>query len=90
MDETPIWFEMVSLTTITKIGEKCIKKGGKKEIDIEKNIHVQKRKIYILCQENSWVDSEISHYWLDKIFFNNIHINNNLKKILILDLATSH
>ena len=24
MDETPIWFEMVSLTTITKIGEKCI------------------------------------------------------------------
>ena len=48
MDETPIWFEMVSLTTITKIGEKCIKKGGKKEIDIEKNIHVQKRKIYIL------------------------------------------
>jgi len=48
MDETPIWFEMVSLTTITKIGEKCIKKGGKKEIDIEKNIYVQKRKIYIL------------------------------------------
>ena len=24
MDETPIWFEMVSQTTIVKIGEKCI------------------------------------------------------------------
>ena len=68
MDETSIWFEMVSLTTITKIGEKYIKKGGKIEIDIEKNINVQKRKIYILCQENSWADSEIFHYWQDKIF----------------------
>ena len=38
----------------------------------------------------SWDDSEIIHYWLDKIFFINIHINNNLKKILILDSASSH
>ena len=66
------------------------KKGGKKEINIQKNIHVQKRKIYVLCQGNSWGDSEMFHYWLDKILFNNIHINNNLKKILILDNVTSH
>lgn len=48
------------------------KKGGKKEIEIQKNLNVKNRKIYVLYQENSWEDSEIFHYWLEKIFFNNM------------------
>jgi hypothetical protein len=35
-------------------------------------------------------DSEVFQYWLENIFFNNKHFNNSLKKILILDRATSH
>lgn len=73
MEETPIWFEMMSRTTIAKIGEK---------LKIQKNLYVINRKIYVLCQENSWADSEIFQYWLEKIFFYNMHINNNLKKTL--------
>ena len=66
------------------------KKGAKKELELQKNFHVQNRRIYVQCQENSWADSEVFQYWLENIFFNNKHINNSLKKILILDRATSH
>lgn len=66
------------------------KKGAKKELELRKNFHVQNKRIYVLCQENSWADSQVFQYWLENIFFNNKHINNSLKKILILDRATSH
>ena len=66
------------------------KKGAKKELELQKNFHVQNRRIYDQCQENIWADSEVFQYWLENIFFNNKHINNSLKKILILDRATSH
>ena len=123
MDETPIWFEMISKNTVTKLGEKtvtkrtfgsertrisvilCIsadgqkippllvfkgKKGGRKEEELKKNKYVQLKKIYVLCQNNSWADSDVFLFWINNIFFNNTHINNSLKKILIMDRATSH
>jgi len=47
------------------------------------------KKIYILCQDNSWADSDI-FFWINNIFFNITHVNNSLKKILIIDRAASH
>jgi len=35
-------------------------------------------------------DSDIFLYWINNIFFNNTHINNSLKKILIMERVTSH
>ena len=43
-----------------------------------------------MCQDKSWADSDIFLYWIENIFFNNTHVNNSLKKILILDRAASH
>ena len=48
------------------------------------------KKIYVLCQDNSWADSDVFSFWINNIFFNNTHVNNSLKKILIMDRATSH
>ena len=96
MEETPIWFQMVSKTTVAKISERSInvrtfgndrtrislilcivdngykaplllivkgKKGGKKEIELKKNTNVLNKKIYVLCQDNAWADSDIFLYW---------------------------
>lgn len=60
------------------------KKGAKKELELQKNFYVQKKRIYVQCQENSWADSEVFQYWLENIFFNNKHINNSLKKFSFL------
>ena len=60
------------------------KKGAKKELELQKNFHVQNRRIYDQCQENIWADSEVFQYWLENIFFNNKHINNSLKKFSFL------
>ena len=35
------------------------KKGAKKELELQNNVYVQKRIIYIQCQENSWADSVV-------------------------------
>ena len=35
------------------------KKGAKKELKLQNNVHVQKRRIDVQCQENSWADSGV-------------------------------
>ena len=123
MDETPIYFEMFSKTSVAKIGERsvnvktfgsdrnrislilCISANGLKlppliifkgqlngriESLLSKNNYVKNKKIYALCQPISWADKNIFLFWLQNVFFNNKHISNDIKKILILDRVTSH
>ena len=45
------------------------KKGAKKELKLQKNFHIQNRRIYVQCKENSWADSEVFKYWLENIFW---------------------
>lgn len=66
------------------------KKGGYIEDELKKNPNVKAQKIHVLCQENSWADSDIFNYWITNIFFNNRYVKNSFEKILILDRATTH
>ena len=62
-------------------------KDGKKEKILNNCSDCKNKKIYVLCQENSWADKTIFLYWLENIFFNNtipyLRLI-NLYKILIL------
>ena len=124
IDETPIWFEMSSNTTIEKIGNKSVTiktfgsertrlslllainaNGGKlkplivfrgkfnstKQNRLNKNLHVAKKELYVVCQENSWVTKEIFEFWLTNILFPyGRFINKNSYKLLIMDRASTH
>ena len=54
-------------------------KNGKKE-NFLNNCENYKKKIFVACQNNSWADKSIFLLWFEKIFFNNIVVNNIRKK----------
>ena len=66
---------------------------GKKVIIIEKeingNMHVLRKEIFALVQENSWCDSQIFSFWYKNIFLN-YEKKINKKCLLILDKAPNH
>ena len=50
---------------------------------------VLEKKIFVICQENSWVDPNTFIKWLKLIWFR-INIKNIKKRILYFDITTSH
>ena len=52
---------------------------------------VVNKNIYTVCQENSWVTTEIFDYWVENILFSyGRSINRDSFKLLIMDRATTH
>ena len=51
---------------------------------------VLEKKIFVVCQENSWVDPNTFIKWLNLIWFKINNIKNIKKKIIYLDRTTSH
>lgn len=66
------------------------KPNGTIENLLSKNAYVRNKRIYALCQPNTWADKNIFIFWLNNKFFKNKHVSNDIKKILILDRASSH
>ena len=65
------------------------KKGKIIEKEIKGNIHVLRKEIFALVQENSWCYSQIFSFWYENIFLN-YEKKINKKCILILDKAPSY
>ena len=55
---------------------------GRIESLLSKNTYIKNKKIYALCQQNSWADKNIFLFWLNNVFFNNKHNSKDIKKIL--------
>lgn len=57
-------------------------KDRKKEKFFNNCSNCKNKKIFVLCQENSWADKTIFLYWLENIYFNNTIMVNISEKHL--------
>ena len=48
------------------------------------------KKIFIVCQDNSWVNESIFYMYLNQILFKSSEINSNNKTMIVFDRARSH
>ena len=55
-----------------------------------KNNNILSKKIFLKCQENSWLTIDLFKFWLNNIFFIESIYKNLKGKILIFDRETSH
>ena len=65
------------------------KTDGPLEKELQKNIYVKNYSIFVKCQENSWVNSNIFKFWLINVWFKYTNAQTH-RCLLILDQATSH
>lgn len=66
------------------------KKNGNIFIRLIKNPTISKGKVFVQCQENSWVDSSIFLEFLDNICFAPSLIKSTNKTLSVLDRVRSH
>ena len=63
--------------------------GKRIEKDLSKNALVKNKKLYALCQPNSWCTSDIFKFWLKEIYIK-YQLSTKKKCLLIYDQAPSH
>lgn len=70
------------------------KRHGKIEIDLEKDINVKNKKLFIACNNTTWATEKIIIDWFNKIWkpylFKDYLFNEEKKGYLIIDQTTSH
>ena len=66
------------------------KEGKAIEKKYSKNKNILSKKVFLKCQENSWLSIDLFNFWLNNIFFTESIYKNLKGNILIFDRATCH